>query len=214
MIDLDHPLGRMLADAAQGRFPAKDGLVEVVPPAHPAGLGVEVVVEFTAHAVIATALSPAAVLAREPDGYGGANQPDFLRWLAGRGGTVGAHDCVLARRGTGSATLPARPDLASHSRVQHARKLRCDVTVHADERGLVTTGRGLAGRWEVSVEVAEGRPHGNGDGRALIEEAVGMVPDGEWAFAEVSPGNAASLRAFLAAGFVPLGAEVVLWPQR
>ncbi len=214
MIDLSHPLGRMLADAAEGRFPPKDGLVDVVPPAHPAGVGVEVVVEFTAHAVVATAVAPALVLAQGPDGYGGANQPNFLRWLVGPGGTVGAHDCVLVRRGTGDATLPARPDLASHSRVHHARKLRTDVTVHADERGLVTTGRGLAGRWEVSVELAEGRPHGRGDGRALIGQAVGLVPDGEWAFAEVSPGNAASLRAFLAAGFVPLGAEVVLWPQR
>ena len=214
MIDLNHPLGRMLAAAAEGRFPSKDGLVEVVAPAHPACLGIEVVVEFTAHAVVATAVDRAAVAAREPDGYGGAHQPDFLRWLAGPRGSVGSHDCVLVRRGTGNATLAARPDLVEHPRVQHARKLRSDVTVHADERGLVTTGRGLAGRVEVSVELAEGRPRGQGDGRALIAQAVGLVPEGEWAFAEVSPGNAASLRAFLAIGFVPLGAEVVLWPQR
>jgi len=35
---------------------------------------------------------------------------------------------------------------------------------------------------------------------------------GEPLFAQVAPGNAASLRAFLAAGFVPIGAEV-LFPR-
>jgi hypothetical protein len=33
-------------------------------------------------------------------------------------------------------------------------------------------------------------------------------------FAAVSPGNARSLRAFLAAGFVPLGSEALIEPGR
>ena len=36
-----------------------------------------------------------------------------------------------------------------------------------------------------------------------------LVPPGEAIFAQTSPGNAASLRALLAAGFVPLGSEVI-----
>jgi len=36
------------------------------------------------------------------------------------------------------------------------------------------------------------------------------VPRGERVFVQVAPGNAASLRAVLAAGFHPIGAEVLL----
>jgi hypothetical protein len=213
VIDLEHPLGQALAGAVAGCWPPKDGLVETTPPAHPCALGVEVITEFTAHAVVSTALSDAEVQAQGPDGYGGAARPDFVRWLAGTG-RVGAHDVLLVRRGTGRGGLAERPDLAQHPRSRHARTLRTDVRVYGDERGLVTTGQGVAGRWEVSVELVAGVPHGQGYGRGLIEAAVGLVPDGEPAFAQVSPGNAASLRAFLACGFTPLGAEIALWPQR
>jgi len=49
-----------------------------------------------------------------------------------------------------------------------------------------------------------------GFGRELIDEARRLVPAGEPVFAAVAPGNARSLRAFLASGFVPLGSEVIL----
>jgi hypothetical protein len=51
-------------------------------------------------------------------------------------------------------------------------------------------------------------------GRSLLEDALALVPHGEPVFAAVSPGNARSLRAFLAAGFVPLGSETIIRPQR
>jgi len=35
------------------------------------------------------------------------------------------------------------------------------------------------------------------------------IPEGDVVFAQVAPGNAASLRAFLAAGFRPIGSEVL-----
>jgi L-amino acid N-acyltransferase YncA len=84
------------------------------------------------------------------------------------------------------------------------------VTVYADPdgRGLVTLGRGLAGRWELSVEVAP-RHRGAGVGRRLIAAGRRVAPAGEPLFAQVAPSNAASLRAFLAAGFRPIGAEVL-----
>jgi RimJ/RimL family protein N-acetyltransferase len=36
-----------------------------------------------------------------------------------------------------------------------------------------------------------------------------LIPKGDVVFAQVAPGNAASLRAFLAAGFRPIGSEVL-----
>jgi hypothetical protein len=50
---------------------------------------------------------------------------------------------------------------------------------------------------------------GNGLGRRLARASRRLVPDGEPVFAQVSPGNAASLRSCLAAGFTPIGSEVL-----
>lgn len=55
---------------------------------------------------------------------------------------------------------------------------------------------------------------GRGRGRSLLADALTLVPSGEPVFAAVTPGNARSLRAFLACGFVPLGSEVLLRPAR
>ena len=95
--------------------------------------------------------------------------------------------------------------------MQRARRLRREVAVYADleGRGLVTLGRGLAGRWELSVEVAPAH-RGAGLGRRLIAAGWRLAPAGAPLFAQVAPGNAASLRAFLAAGFRPAGAEALL----
>lgn len=205
-------LASLYAATADGRFPAADGTILVVAP--PTPLGLEAVVEFTASAVVATSLSEAEVLAQNIDAYGEIVSPDFLRWMAGPGGIIGCHDSVLVRRGTGHGILPIRTDLDEHPRVTASRKRRTGVTVYGDERGLITVGRGLADRWEVSVELLGETRHGEGAGRALIAESVGHVPDGEPVFASVAPGNATSLRAFLACGFTPIGAEVVLHPSR
>jgi hypothetical protein len=83
--------------------------------------------------------------------------------------------------------------------------------VHGDDEGLVTLGIGLAGWWELSVELLGG-PGSAGHGRRLVEAGLAVAPLGSWVFAQVAPGNAASLRAFLAVGFVPIGSEVLLRP--
>ncbi|MCQ6551791.1 hypothetical protein NPS70_01040 [Streptomyces sp. C10-9-1] len=202
-----HPLLRYLHDAADGRFPAVDGRVTVL-PVLPGGLSCSVA--FTGHSVIATDLPGDEVLARGPDGYGGAQAPDFLRYLAGPDGWIDCLDAVLAARGAGGGhRLPRRTDAEDHPRVRRARALRGGVRVHGDGRGLVTLARGPAGRRELSIEL-DGGGHGGGHGRSLLRDALTLVPEGEPVFAAVSPGNARSLRAFLAAGFVPLGSEVVL----
>ena len=73
---------------------------------------------------------------------------------------------------------------------------------------VVVLGRGLAGRREVSLEIDEAA-RGRGLGRRLLLGARSLIPEGDVVFAQVAPGNAASLRAFLAAGFRPIGSEVL-----
>ena len=107
--------------------------------------------------------------------------------------------------------LPLRTDLDEHPRVRHARSLRREVVVYGDERGLVTVGVGLGGLTEVSLEVVAERRNA-GLGRSLLIDALGRVPRGDLVMAEVAPGNAQSLRAFLAAGFKPLGSAVHVVP--
>ncbi len=81
-----------------------------------------------------------------------------------------------------------------------------------DERGFVTIGSGLVGRTELSVELLDVE-HGRGAGRDLIRAGLAAIPVDTLVFAQVAPGNAASLRAFLAAGFVPIGSEVLIEPS-
>ncbi len=204
------PLGELLAAAARGQFPPADGRVGVVPPVRP---GLETVMAFTGHAVVATQLPADQVLARGPDGFGGAVAPEFLLWLAGSGGVIRTLDVVLVAAGRGDADLPVRRDLDDHPRVRRARSLRESVVVRGDERGLTTIGVGIGGLTEMSVEID---PHHDTPraGRRLIADVVGTVPAGDVVVAEVAPGNARSLRAFLAAGFTPVGAAVHIAPQR
>jgi hypothetical protein len=200
----------LLLAAADGRFPPVDGAVTVLPAL---GSGRECSVGFTGHAVVATDLAPERVLARKPDGFGGSLTPDFLRFLAGPLGTIGSIDAILVGRGTGGERLPPRPDLADHPRARLARSIRSGVRVFGDERGIVTLADGLAGRPELSIEAAPAG-QGRGIGRALLVDALSLVPAGAPVFAAVTPGNARSLRAFLAVGFTPIGSEVLYEPVR
>jgi hypothetical protein len=197
-----HPLLAVLLAAANDEFPPADGRAVYLPPL-PRGL--VAVVSLTGRVYLATDH-------RLPDldGYGSALAPEVLRHLAGPHGTVDGLDTTLVRRGVGDSTpgaLPVRTDLADHPRVRHARRLREGVRVYGDDRGLVTLAAGLAGRTEMSVEAF--RP---GEGHGLIRAALALVPAGAPVFAAVAPGNARSLRAFLAEGFVPIGSEVIIQP--
>ncbi|MFE5240691.1 MULTISPECIES: GNAT family N-acetyltransferase [unclassified Streptomyces] len=204
-----HPLLAYFTEAADGRFPPSDGGVTVLPPLTG---GLECSVAFTGHAVVATALAAAEVHAGNPHGFGASAEPAFLRYLAGPDGRIGLTDAMLTARGTGGAPrLAELKDEDTHPRVLYARELRTDVTVHGDGRGLVTLAHGLAGRRELSIEL---RAPGRGHGRGLLTDALSLVPEGEPVFAAVSPGNARSLRAFLACGFTPIGSEVILRPGR
>ena len=205
-----HPLLALYLAAADGIFPPADGSVRIVPPL---AKGFEASIGFTGHAVIATAWPAARVLEQGVDAFGGSLAPRFLSWLAGDGGQIGSLDLTLVARGSGRSALPRRSDLDAHPRVRHARHERAVVEVYGDERGLVTLARGLGGRRELSIEVASDA-QGAGLGRALLCDALGLVPRGAPVFAAVASGNARSLRCFLAVGFLPLGCEVVLLPRR
>jgi len=208
--DAPHPLLELYLACASGRFPAVDGSVRVL-PAFSGGL--EASIGFTGHAVVCTALAPAAVHARGIDAFGGSLAPAFLCWLAGETAAIGSLDVTLVGRGRGQGKLPRRKDLDAHPRVRLARAQRQAVEVYGDERGLVTLSSGLAGRPELSVEVVSDQ-QGRGLGRSLLGDALRLVPAGEPVFAAVAAGNARSLRAFLALGFAPIGCEVLFRPRR
>lgn len=201
-----------MSAALAGRFPAVDGRVEVVPPD---GAGTHAVVEFTGHSFVLTDLSADDDLFVGVDAFGGATQLRVLTGLAGPNGTVGSLDLVMVCRAGAHQTGPHHAEPlqpiadTSHPRIVRAHHQRRDVTVLGDATGIVTLGLGLVDRCEISIELTDAA-HGHGAGRRLVSSALATLDPGEFVFAQVAPGNAASARMFLAAGFVPIGCEVLI----
>jgi GNAT superfamily N-acetyltransferase len=200
----------ILDAVGHGRYPASDGRVEVVPsPPGPT----DAVVAFTAHTVVAADVEADAVAAQLPaDDLGAPLQPPFLSWLATRLRSEAGNLDVLLVAGSardGEIEL-AEIDAVDHPRVRRARVYRSNLRVYEPNGGgaVVVVGQGLADRYEVSIEVEPER-QGEGLGRSLAQAAPALVPSGSPLFAQVAPGNAASLRAFLNAGYRPVGAEVL-----
>jgi GNAT superfamily N-acetyltransferase len=200
---------RLLHGAATGAPPAADGVVEVWPPAG----AVDAVLAFTAHHVVAAGVEPALVAGRLPEGdLTAPMSAGFLGWLGEQLGSLpGSLDVVLAARGLGGEPpleLRAGVDPDRHPRAARALRYRGDLEVWTAPDGAGVLGRGLAGRREVSFEVEPVRRN-RGLGRLLVAAARHLTPPGEPLFAQVAPGNAASLRVVEAAGFRPIGAEVL-----
>jgi hypothetical protein len=168
------------------------------------------VVAFTAFHVIAAGVAERDVLDRLPPGDLGAPMgAAFLSWLGARiDAEPGTLDVVLATVGTGTGADLAPREAAAHPRVERAARYRDSVTVFGDDGGIVVLGRGLANRREVAIDVPPDLRN-RGEGRRLAAAARSLTPAGDPLFAQVAPGNAASLRAFLAAGYHPIGAEVL-----
>jgi hypothetical protein len=207
-------LFEMLVLASRGELPPCDGAVDVLPA--PPGRA-DAVVAFTGRHVVAADVDERAVLAQIPRGSLSAPmRPPFLLWLGEQiGSEPGSLDVLLSTEGDDSLRDSLVPVVyLDHPRVRRARRYRDDVRVFrtADGAGVVTVGRGLAGRREVTFEVDAARRN-TGLGRQLARAARSVVPVGEPVFAQVAPGNAASLRAMLAAGFRPIGAEVLFFRQ-
>lgn len=205
-----HPLAVLLDEAAHGRFPAPDGAVRVLPPL-PGGL--DALVSFTGTFALAGGLSQAEVDEHVPRGdFSIPMSAASVRWLAERlSARPATLDAVLVALSPGSDTSDlVEAELSDHPRVQRARRYRRDVRAYAsaDGSGVVVLGRGITGRWEIAFEVDDDA-RGSGRGRSLAAAGVALLPVGTPVWAQVAPGNAASLRAVLAAGFLPVGAEIL-----
>jgi GNAT superfamily N-acetyltransferase len=173
------------------------------------------VVAFPGLSVIAANVEPSWVDGHLPEeDLSAPLNPPFLRALEEKlDRRVNNIDIVLlAPRLPGSPPVALRELTGSqHPRVRRAHRYRDDVRVWETESadGVLILGRGLAGRWEVAVEVAPGA-RGRGLGRALARTARQLLPEDRPLWAQVASGNAASVRAFLAAGYEPVGAEALL----
>ena len=209
-------LADILRGIERGVFPAPDLSVTVVPAPSDRE---SCVVAFTGHIVVAADVDPAWVAERIPPGDLSAPlNPPFLyalEQLTGR--RVNAIDAMLLAPALvdpveRAAAIEGLTELTDHEhpRVERAWRYRDDVHVYADSYGgLVLTGRGLAGRLECALEVPEGE-RGKGHGRRLARAARALIPPNAHIWAQVTPGNAASTRTFLAAGYQPIGSEALL----
>jgi GNAT superfamily N-acetyltransferase len=203
-------LAALLDGVAAGRYLPPDGSVTILPQPSPRDAGV---LAFTAHSVVFTDADPAWVRGQLPPGdLSGPLLPQFLQALCAETGRRARSTDILCV----AAALPGPPRLtltadgtASHPRVARALRHRDCVRAWRAPGGIVLVGRGVAGRWEVAVEVEPGY-RGKGLGRELATAARHLVPENEPLWAQIAPGNAASVRAFLAAGYRPTGAEVLL----
>jgi GNAT superfamily N-acetyltransferase len=166
--------------------------------------------------MLAADIPPAEVWARIPaDDFSAPMSSAVLSWIAERlGSTPATFDALLCHLGT-DAGVPSwlhEVDGHDHPRVERATRYRSDQRVFvAGDDAVLVVGRGVCDRWEFGFEV-EPAAQGRGLGRKIASAAAGLVPAGEPLFGQVAPGNAASLRALGAAGFVPVGAEV-LFPR-
>jgi hypothetical protein len=206
----------VLRAAAEGRPPEPDGTVEI----HAQHGLAAAVVAFSAHFLVCADVDPDWVVGVLPPGdYSAPHGARFLTALADRiGSDIGALDVVLAQPHDASAAdglALEEIEARDHPRVVRALRYREDVRVWRtpDHAGHVLIGRGLAGRWEMAFEV-QPAARGNGLGRRLARAATALVPPGEVVWAQVSPGHPASLRSVLAAGYLPVCAEVLLPSRR
>ncbi|MFF5855208.1 GNAT family N-acetyltransferase [Streptomyces sp. NPDC012751] len=201
----------VLDAAAAGVFPPADGGTTILPQPSPRDAGV---LSFTGHAVVFTDEDPdwvrGTLRGTDCDALAAPMNPRFLAALLDRTGRHTETVDVLLVGGP----LPGGPppglreiEDTGHPRIVYARRRRDDVRVWTADGGVLVLGRGVAGRLEVSVEVDEDARH-RGLGRRLVTAARRLAAEPLWE--QVSPGNARSLRAFQAAGYRPVGSEVLL----
>lgn len=208
-------LADLMRAVADGEPPPANGGLTVVPPPDDRSVGV---LAFSGHTVVSAHLADDWVRTwAVADDLAAPLRPAALTALAGiTGRTPDNLDLVLVAPTTGRSNGMELSELAEffeplHPRLARALAQRIGVRAWHCPGGLLTLGRGVAGRWEVSAEV-EPALRGFGLGRGLFTAARGLLPAGDHVWAQVAPGNAAAVRAALAAGFRPVGAEVLLRP--
>lgn len=208
-------LAAVLDDVGAGRYPPPDGTVTILaqPSEQDAG-----VVSLTAWAVVFADVDPDWIAAQLP--AGDLSAPLSAPFLAALGERLGrrSHSVDMLTCATPLAGPPAELQLeelatgsaeAVHPRLARALRYRDEVRAWQAAGGIVTLGRGLADRWEVSIEV-DAEHRGRGLGALLATAARHLAPVDATLWAQIAPANAASVRAFLRAGFRPVGAEALL----
>jgi GNAT superfamily N-acetyltransferase len=208
-------LAAVLAAVAAGQYPPSDGSLTILAQPSDRDAGV---FSMTGCAVVFADTDPEWIIAQLPRGDLSAPlSAPFLAALAARLGR-GSHSvdmvaCAAALPGPPPdlpfAELPTGGTESAHPRVARALRYRDDVRAWQSAGGLVLVGRGVAGRLEVAVEV-DPQHRGRGLGTRLATAARHMIPAGATLWAQIAPANAASVRAFLRAGFRPVGAEALL----
>lgn len=215
-------LRKVLSGAASGAFPPADGAVEILPQPSARDAGV---IAFTGHAVVFADADPEWIASLLPaDDLSAPLSPRFLVSLGERLKRAVHNIDMLAcagaladdgadrgdRRMSGVAGLTELTGLrVGHPRVARALRYRDGVRVWEADGGVIILGQGVAGRWEVAIEV-DASQRNSGLGARLAAAARRLAPPGEPLWAQIAPGNAASVRAFLRAGFRPVGAEALL----
>ena len=96
-------------------------------------------------------------------------------------------------------------------RIAFAAETRSDVRMHRpdDGSGVVILGRGLAGRLELSIELAHD-VRGAGRAHEIAAVALAEVGPDRAVFAQVSAGNSAAIRFSLSLGFQPVCGEFLV----
>jgi GNAT superfamily N-acetyltransferase len=203
-----HPAGELISRAFAGEFPVAGGAWTREQPWRP-GLGA--VIALTGHARLALpdGVDEEVLTTHPPDGFGGVHDPRLIAGLAGPDAWIDSLDLVLARHSDGGRSrLVARPDLADHPRVQHARQVRNVLHVlgsaDASDRSVGIIAQGLGGLTELSFEL-DPACRGRGQGRAWVTELVAATDPAEVVISSVAPGNTASLQVLLRNGFRPVG---------
>jgi hypothetical protein len=206
-----HRLAVALNSAGRGDFPNADGAVEVLSP--PPGRAMAVVA-FTAHYMIASSAPEDWIRSELPPGD--LLAPMSPRFLSALGDKLGRRDAginlLLAARGLQGRTTLREVTSEDHPRVTRANAHRDQVRVFTDPTGAATVilGRGLANRTEVAIEIQPTRRN-QGIARQALTEARRIVGADQLLFAQTAPGNAASIRTSLTAGFQPIGSEVLFF---
>jgi hypothetical protein len=237
-----HPLAELISAAAAGRFPPVDGGWHRVPPWRP-GLHAVIAFTGHAVLALPDDVPDRTLNTFGVDGFGGAHDPRLIAALAGPDGWIDSLDLIVGTIGVGptltseptsapmsepvSAPVPAsvavsapglvqRPDLAEHPRARHAASIRSRPVVFGypepGTRTVAILSEGIAGLTELSFELDPGQ-RGAGRGTALIHAALHLVPAGQLVVSSVAPGNTASLRSLLSAGFVPLASLQLFSPR-
>jgi GNAT superfamily N-acetyltransferase len=201
----------VLHDSARGRFAAvKDGLWILPAPPGPA----MAILGLPGRHVVASSAPEDWVCAHLPPGDLMAPlSPQFIAQLSARiGRTDDGIDVLLAARALDGTPGLAEVDPTEHPRALRALAHRDEVRTFSDvdQEATILLGRGLAGRLEVAVEVSPGARN-RGVARRALHHARQLLNPGDVLFAQTAAANAASLRALLAAGYAPIGAEVLFF---